>query len=58
MEKTRRIEETTFRGVAVRYEVELWTCSTCGIDVEDIPTAADNKRNLITALRGAGIEWR
>lgn len=58
MEKARRIEEATFRGVVVRYEVELWICSACGIEVEDIPTASKNQRNLITALRGAGIEWR
>lgn len=53
MEKTRRIEEATFRGVVVRYEVELWTCSTCGIEVEDLPLAADNQRSLSEAYRQA-----
>jgi len=53
MNKIRRIEETTFRGLAVRYEVESWTCADCGIEVDDLHLAAANQRALSEAYRKA-----
>lgn len=53
MKKIRRIEETTFRGLAVRYEIELWKCAICDIEVEDLHLAADNQRALSEAYRKA-----
>ena len=53
MKKVSRVEETTFRGLALRYGVELWTCPGCGIEVEDLSLSADNQRALSEAYRKA-----
>jgi len=53
MMKVKRVEETTFRGMAVRYDVELFACAACGIEVEDLGLAAENQRALSAAYRKA-----
>lgn len=51
MKKEKRVEQTTFRGLDVTYEVELWKCEFCGLEGEDLSLAAENQHSLAEAYR-------